>query len=61
MTNIENELRVLQSGLRSLEDKQRRAGDDSYRLQIKQLKELIVERRHRDRLLTAEQPPANSL
>jgi hypothetical protein len=34
MTNIENELRVLQSGLRSLEDKQRRAGNDSYRLQI---------------------------
>lgn len=46
MTNIEDELRVLGSGLRILEEKQRRAGDDSYRLQIKQLKALIAKRRH---------------
>jgi hypothetical protein len=52
MTNIKNELRVLQSGLRSLEEKQRRAGDDSYCLQIKQLKELIVERSDEGRVPT---------
>ncbi|MGZ2426370.1 hypothetical protein HLH89_32340 [Rhizobium laguerreae] len=45
MANIDDELRVLQSALRNLVKKQRRGGDDTYRLQIKQLNEMIAARR----------------
>lgn len=40
----DNEIRVLRSALRSLENRQRRFGDDGIFLQIKRLKEMIEQR-----------------
>jgi hypothetical protein len=44
MSNIDDELRVLHSAIRSLEKKWRRTGDEYYPIQIRQLKELIANR-----------------
>ncbi|CAN7705559.1 MULTISPECIES: hypothetical protein [Neorhizobium] len=44
MSNIDDELRVLHSAVRSLEKKWRRTGDEYYPNQIRQLKEMIADR-----------------
>uniref|UniRef100_UPI0031017754 hypothetical protein n=1 Tax=Neorhizobium sp. EC2-8 TaxID=3129230 RepID=UPI0031017754 len=44
MSNIDDELRVLHSAIRSLEKKWRRTGDEYYPIQIRQLKEMVADR-----------------